>query len=367
MEELLKKAKINDSKLNSLVVRIVSKELSNLAEPCYYPELKKYYYELLYICQLKETDIKAFVKGFWAGMPQAKWHLQTDNVAMFYLFLTWYMLKTKNKTGYFAMSAFIGIRYYTNQMHRQIKTCNPRVFKLTLERLSKTHLFSREKTVSNAIIFLSKQIQKKWADGLLAQDKDIISKRWIQEYRGRLSQSIKKFAELYYRLHESGEGIRQPYEDGDGATLYKDIERTTIVVNETIKKITVYKHVDTKAINDARNISKISAALATSLAKSLTDTKYSDEIKIVLESFLLDVKSVKELCGHEYIAYVKKLMAIRRSNKPNFKFYVHVLLLLLLKDIRHTKKYESLTKQTQFLIDTYLAYYVTMVMRNIIC
>lgn len=366
MQELLDKSNINYSKLTRLIHKIISKELSNLVEPCYYPEIKKYYYELLYASGLTEKDVKEYTKRFWAGRPESKWFLHMDAITMFYIWLSWVYINQNNKVVYFSLISLIGLRNYTNLINKQIKTCNLAYFKLTLEHLSKTHLFSREKTISNAILYLSKEMQKKHTKGIKAIDKDQVAK-FITEYRHRISQSIKKFAELYYRIAEKGVGIKKPYEDEDGATKYADIKRTSIVVIETIKKITVYKYIDSKAINDARNITKISASLAALLAKTITNTKYSDEIKIVLDTFLKDATKVNLICGKEYIGYVRKLQAVRRSNKPNFKFYVHKLLLLLLKDMKYTKKYESLTKQTQFLVDTYLAYYVTMVMRNIIC
>ena len=72
MEQLLEISNIDYNRLKKKVHQITAFELSNLSEPCYYPSLKKYYYELLHISKLKEKDIKEFVKRFYAGTPAAK-------------------------------------------------------------------------------------------------------------------------------------------------------------------------------------------------------------------------------------------------------------------------------------------------------
>ena len=44
MQQLLDKVKINDSAFRSYITRIVAKNISAIAQPCYYPQLKKNYY-----------------------------------------------------------------------------------------------------------------------------------------------------------------------------------------------------------------------------------------------------------------------------------------------------------------------------------
>ena len=72
MEQLLAKANIKDAQLKSLISRVVAKNLSDLSEPCFYPELKKHYYEFLKLTGLTEKDIREFVKRRWKGRKEAK-------------------------------------------------------------------------------------------------------------------------------------------------------------------------------------------------------------------------------------------------------------------------------------------------------
>ena len=93
MEQLLAKAKVNDSQLKSLLTRVVAKNLSALSEPCYYPKVKKNYYEFLKLTGLTEKDVREFAKRRWKGRKEAKFGTQSNAVANFYVFLMQYFLK----------------------------------------------------------------------------------------------------------------------------------------------------------------------------------------------------------------------------------------------------------------------------------
>ena len=368
MQILLDKVKINLPSLRRLAHKITSQELSKLVEACYYPELKKYYYEFLNACHISEKDTKEFTKRFWQGRPESKWMLHNDPIVMFYIFISHIFLKEKDLLAYNSMMTLIGIRNYTNLMHKQMQYCNEKFFRLALERLTKTHLFSREKTIPNAIHFLSKEMQKKYTKSITAGSKDDIAK-FITEYRHRISQSVKTFAEIYYKTSKEGASIKEPYEGDEDTEQFQQLERNTVVVDRIVKKIAIYKEIDKKAMNDARSLTKISSSLATLVVNEVTNIKYSENIRLILELFLKDLKSTKSLCGPQYIQYVRSLMATRRmtDERITFKQQINELLLKILSELKYIDKYEKLTRQTQFLVNLYLAYYITMVMKNTIC
>ena len=58
MDQLLAKAKINDARLKSHLVKVIGRHLGSLSEPCYYPKLKKHYYEFLKMMNLTEKRYK---------------------------------------------------------------------------------------------------------------------------------------------------------------------------------------------------------------------------------------------------------------------------------------------------------------------
>ena len=262
MEILLEKSNINLTKLKKLLHKITAKELSSLSEPCYYPSLKKYYYELLYVCKLKEKDITEYVKRFYHGKPAAKWKLHKDPISNFYIFLMYTLNKSRQVSAYKSMLILYAIRNYTNLIHKQMKFCIPDVFKYTLENLAKTHLFTREKTIPGALFFIANEMDKRFGSKIKMGDVDGIA-AFITECRTRISQSIKSFAEIYYKAAEDGSAIKNPIE-GDEEVRYQQLEKSSRVINDVVKSITVYKIVDSKAINDARSLTKVRASLATS-------------------------------------------------------------------------------------------------------
>lgn len=370
MQELLAKANIKDSQLKSFISRVVAQNLSSLAEPCYYPELKKHYYELLKLVGITEKELKDFVKQRWAGKKEAKFSTNTDKFANLLVFLLQYYLSKRDTQGYNYVMVLYIIRHYANLMHKHFKFCNADAFKYALETLTKTHLFAREKTISNALFYMAKEMTRRWTNALQKNDLDNIG-MFMREARHRVSQSIKSFAQTYYKVSKEGVGIRSeeptPEEDENGYQT-QTAAKTMKLVDDVTKKITIYRYSDRKAQEEARKISKINASIATQIISKLNNTKYSDQIRLVLKLYVKDITDVKQLCGKDYEKYVRELMSLKRTRqKVYFKQQINVLLLNLLKDFKYTQKYQKLTPQTQFLINLFLAYYLTMLIRNSVC
>lgn len=366
MQTLIDQSTIDLNKLKKIVHKIAATELSSLTEPCYYPSLKKYYYELLHVCKLKEKDLTQYVRRFYKGKPAAKWKLHRDPISNFYIFLMYILAKNRQVLAYDSMMILYLIRNYTNLIHKQLKFCNDDTFKYALENLAKTHLFAREKTIPGSLFYLSKEMTKRFGKPIKSGDVDGIT-AFITECRTRISQSIKSFAEIYYKANKDGSSMRNPNED-DESTQYQQLEKSSRVINDVVKSMTVYKIIDSKAINDARSITKIRASLATSISQGLTNIKYVDNIRLILELFVKELSQVGQLCGDEFFNNVRILMSIKRTKTlVYFKQQVNILIREIIKDIDFDKKYNKLTNQTQSLISLYLAYYITLSMRNLIC
>lgn len=367
MKILLDKAKINYPQVQKFAHKTSADELMKLSEPCYYPAHQKYYFQFLHYYGLTQNDTREFPKRFWSGRPGIT-RIHKDPIRMFYVFVLHTLLTDKTKRGaYPSIMLLIGIREYSNLMYKMIKYCNEDLFRYALEHLAKTHLFSREKTIGNSLYYLSKEMVKRFTTGIQEGDKDQISK-FIQEYRSRISQSIKSFATVYYKAAKEGTKIKVEIGAEEDQYQYDAQDRSERVIDEIVKKITVYKEFDKKAMLDAKKLTKISTSLATQLSVKLRDTKYTDNIRTCLKLFIKDLKSVTSICGKGYYPYVKKLMGIKRTReRVYFKQQVHELLMLILKDIKYSQQYDSLTNQTKFSINSYLAYYLTMILRNTIC
>ena len=371
MKELTSKLKMNESRMKRIVVNVISSNLSSLATPCFYPELKKHLYEFLRMSGLTEKDIKEFTKRRWKGRKESKFRAQSDPIANYYVFLIQYFLKKRDKNGYKHFMIFYLIRHYANLMRKYFKYCNDETFKYALEILTRTHLFAREKTIPNALFFMSDEMIRRYTKALQKNDLDGISK-FMQESRNRVEQSLRSFASTYYKTAEAGTGLKTEEipDDDENENSYKDVTRETgtRLIDDMVRKITVYRYIDHKGLEESRRLAKVNAALATQIVSKLNDTKYVDNLRITLRLFVKDLKDAKSLCGKDYYPYVRKLMSVKRTRSQiYFKQQIGLLLSDVLKKVGYSKKYNNLTSQTQFLINLFLAYYVTMILRNSVC
>ena len=268
------------------------------------------------------------------------------------------------------MMMFYIIRHYDSLMRKTFKYCNDDTFKYALEVLTKTHLFAREKTISNALMYIASEMVRRWSRGLRSGDLDTISK-FMQDSRTRVAQSMRSFAKTYYKAAEEGAGLKSEKEPSEEENVYQiqAADKGTKLADNITKKITTYRFTDTRAQEEARNLAKINSSLATQIVSKLNNIKHSDSLRTIYKLFLKDLRGGAEsLCGKKYESYVRQLMSIKRTKmKIYFKQQVNVLLMNLLDEIGHKSKYGKLTSQTQFLINLYLAYYLTMVLRNTVC
>jgi hypothetical protein len=369
MNNLLQIANIQDTKLKTYMSKIVGEHISKLSSPCYFPPYEKEYHEILHLVGLTEYDIKTFVKQFY---PQrlAKDYILKDSQVNLLMLIMHYCLLKKNEITFLHTMIYLGIRFYSNILKRHLpKYCDPDVFKYTLDNLNKTHLFSREKTIANAIFYLAKEGRRRYVDDLIKFDDPERISKFVYEYRHKLSQSTKSFANLYYKLSEEGKGFKQPFEGEQGELQTPELlERGQRIVEHITQKITVYKHLDNKALENAKSLTRVSSDLANVIVKELTDLRYGANIKLILELFIRDLKRIEQLCKSDFFDYLRSLMGIRRTNAPvYFKQQVILLLEEIIKNTGHKKVFSKLTPQTKFQTSLFLAYYISMYVRNTVC
>lgn len=369
MEELLKKANINQTRARQILVRASAENLSGLSEPCFKPELKKHYYELLRLSNLTEKDIREFTKERWKGRKEAKFLIQSEPIANFYIFLMYYFLKKRDMIGFRSTMLFYVIRHYRALLEKYLpKYCDPETFKYALDIMTRTHLFVREKTIGNAMYHIANEMIRRYQKYILEDDLDMISK-FMQECRHRVEQSVKSFASAYYRAAKEGEKIKtQPESSEEEGKIVQVIKKESKPIIDTVKRITIYKQIDKDAQEEARRITKVNHTLATKITGALADTNYTDNIKLILNLFVKDMKDVKQLCGKDFYQYVKSLMSVKRTTTQiYFKQQINILIEDVLKKIRLKKQYDKFTPQTKFLINSFLAYYLTISLKNSVC
>jgi hypothetical protein len=371
MDEILKNIPTDLTQLRRYIVGKAAAELSALSTPCYYPKTKKFPYDILHVLKITEKDFKEFIKRNNKGTKAEKWLLPNDLGTVLLIFVMYLFLKKKDRAAYSATIIYFLIVQYSRLMHKQIKYCYEDTFKYTLDNLTRTHLFSREKTIPNSLFYLSNALQSSFTKDIASWDKERIF-IFMSEARSRISQSIKSFAESYYKNRKEGIAIKtQSEETEDNDTniyQYKVLQRGQRVVDEVTKKITIYKTVDKKAFEDAKQISKAKTSISTLICNEVANEKYFNQVKILLQLFVKGLTDVKMVCGNEYYDYIKKLMALKRTTAQiYFKAQVNILLQEILKNLKLLEVYKKYTSQTQFIISSFLAFYITSIFRNTIC
>lgn len=367
MDNLLEKSSIDERKLHRFIKTISTQELSNLSEPCYYPQLRKYKSELLRMIDLKEKDFKEFPKRFYKGTKWEKFQLHNDDYSNLLLFIMYYFLKNNNSNGFSSTMLLYNIRQYSNVLHRSLKYCNVEVFKYALDNLSNNHLFKRERTIGNAIYYLSKHYVKFYEKSILNKNVDNIGK-FIQESRHRINQSIKSFATIYYDAHEKHEAYKKPQEF-DGEEIEVPIERGITLIDKFVKRIIVYRQLDKKTFEESLKLSTVKKdKLIEDILKELSNNKYNENLKMIYRILLNRMKDLDIICSDKFNDEVKRLMTLKRSKgKVYFKQQINVLLIELLKSTKNYSKYQKMNKRNQFFLNLFFAYYLSLSFRNYIC
>jgi DNA replication initiation complex subunit (GINS family) len=279
-------------------------------------------------------------------------------------------LKRKKKDAYEATLLYYMVRQYGHLIHRQIPYCNTEIFTYALENLTKTHLFAREKTIGNSILHLTREAAKRFTKDILNWNREKLED-FVLISRHRIAQSVKNFAKHYYRAHSQGTRIKtaiEPTGEEEGMNQLITLEKGKKVIDDTVKKLTVYKSLDRKAYEESKRLTKIKRSIADMIMRSVHQLKYEGNIKTILQLFVKDTTKASQICGKDYYLYVRKLMALKRTrSKIYFKQQVHILLKKILEENNFIKEYNSYTSQTQFIINSFLGYYLTMTLRNLIC
>lgn len=369
MRELLEQSSIQQERLSRFISQITADHLSRLSEPCYIPVYIKDYNELLKLTGLTEKELKDYIKSFYPKKLASEFILRDPHNNLL-LFIMYYYLRKRNQVMFTYTMVYLGIKFYTNVYKNFFPTyCNPEIFKYTLDNLNKTHLIAREKTISNFIFYLAKEMIKQHQKDLTDfSDPDKISK-FLYKYRHRINQTMRSFANLYYKFEKEGKSYKSPYESEQGEYVTPQaVERGQRIIEVITQKITIYKQVDNKAYDDAKKLTDTSSSLSRRIVSELSNLKHSDKIKTILDLFIRGIRSTNQLCGKDFYEYVRSLMAIKRtSQEVYFKQQIVELLEEILKDIGEFKTFSRLTPPTRFQSALFLSYYITIYTRNTVC
>lgn len=343
-----------EKNVHKYLANIIGKELAGISTSCYMPKFVKYKQDLEHRSNINRTKIKEFKKQFEA--TYSKFVVFNDETTMILIMLTLYFArKNRMETSKFAY-LLLSIKFYSSLLHISFpKFCSDRLWLLALSSISPKHLFREKNGIANALIYLVNEVYKK--NFIKIQSSDITDfeiVRLVFEIRGRLSQSIKSFAEVYYALQKNSnkEVFGKDKIDAD--------QGLNILAEKVSMSICTYEQIDSKSLELAISKSGIRREIAESLIEELSNVDYMEQIKFII-ILMGKISQIKYICKES-----GRLALIRRidNGSPVGKYIVREEMLNMFYSTEMGFRLKGMNK-SQLII--FFSHYLTKYIQNRIC
>jgi hypothetical protein len=372
-DTLDQKIKINPQVLYRLFARESAKHINGLSEPCYKIDTKTFEKNLYRtLGNIKPTDLRAVAKETFKDHRNAKHSQVSSEPFTFLLMYLYYKFAKANKKQMAETILLYSLLKHHGSEARKFmpKFCNAEVFQYTLNDITPVHLYRVHKTIANALIYLTKDLHKKYFEPMKRWDADPIYHLTTYS-RNRIKQSMKSFAQAYYRNSDEGKGIYKQQEAGEDGENKNMFQVTTgdagkqAAIEKFVKSMFVYKNYDRKAFDEAKKVSRVKPNIASPLLNEIHDKSSEEHIKIILTSFLKEVVDTKGLCN-DSVKIVKKLMMVRNF-KDTFVFKNLITnFTSSIIDKANPPTREIPTRDRNY-VEQFVAQYIVLSFRNLFC
>jgi hypothetical protein len=351
----------NYKELHDYILNSTTKELGELVTDCYYPKIASIYRELLHRTKADEKELIKYSKQKYNN---PKWKLLHDPFTTLAIILIKISLEQKDYISALSVFNLMSIRTYTNTMHTFIKYCNSTYFKSALNMLAKSHLFNLKHTIPSSIIYLSNQLFQKYKTDIEIDNIPQIIKM-VMEIRTRFFQSVRSFAEKYYKVSKDGEGLIKSEEEKDYVQSYeKDLQK---IISDTARNITVYGHIDSEVLDLTQKLTKFNKDLSSKYIYALNNPSFTNSIIDALYLLLKPMNDFSIMQKSDYLDYIKNLMSVKVSKQPvYFKKIITEIHNNIISKLKLEKWYNNLSVQSQALSRSFIAYYLALYIKNFI-
>lgn len=358
---------LNLKELHTYILTKVSIEFNELVKDCYYPKIAVLFKELLHRTQSTEKGLIEYSKNKYKFIPfSSKFKLLHDPYTTLLILIMQEFLKQKDVAGAETTFHLMTLRYYTNLLYRYTTSqgknlCVPEYFRGAFSQLSKNHIFNRQKTISNSIIYFSRTLFTKYKTDVQA-DRSLMIFKMIHELRSRLNQSIQSFFHKYYEIAKNKGVISQEEEKQWDPTHETQIKE---FIDRISKDICIYKKIDHGAIKHSVEVTKFNKRLADDYAKELSVPNYIDNINVALFLLLKEIKDTNVIKENQFLDYVKKLMSVKTSKQPiYFKKIITSIHDSVIIQLNLTQWYDHLSLQSKAISRNFVAYYLAFYLRG---
>ncbi len=358
-------ATIDSQKLHQYILNKVHEELVNLIEPCYYPKVTAYYNTILHMCNTDEQKIIDYGKAKY-NRPNFQILNQPYNILLINIVQDF--INRRDLAGAEAAFHMLALKQYMNLLYKYTtkkgsnkRLCIPELFQEALENISKNHLINRHKTISNMIVYLSREVFRRYMRALQQDVSDQIV-AMLMQLRTRINQSVKSLFRQYYAIAEKRSqntvGEEKDYDQSHETKLKAYSERMA-------RDICVYSNIKHSAIDKANQILKFNKRLSEVYIKELSTIKYKQNITMAFYLLMKPLKDLNVIKGPQYVAYIKQLMAIKVTKNPiYFKKTISEIHDEIIKNLNLAQWYNKLTVQSKALSRNFIAYYLAFYLQD---
>jgi len=349
--------KQNDREIERLLSKMIATELTNMTRPCYYPKFTSYKKDLYAYLKITDADIKDFYRQF---RPQyGKFKIIKDHTTLLLVICVIHFTRTKKEKLATMLYELLAIKFYGSFLMKVMgKFCREDLWPQAVESLSVKHLYKRHNGIPGAISYIADLEYKKHKESFKrTRINDYELLQALQILRTRIAQSIKSFAEAYYRLYNSKETGIVSRDDRESES---EQEREKLIADEISNRITTYKQMDSVAFQRASMISGLRRDLCVEIVRSISTIEKKEELKFIL-ILMGRIQPLKNVCiENKRMGFIRKLLA------PTTKVGTHVYKDAV-KDFMNNLGIYSVKTADPASLQLFFNNYITLFLKHRIC
>jgi len=313
----------------------------------------------------KEKELLKYSTDKYKGISYRLLH---DPYTTLLILITQEFLRNKDLAAAEATFHLFALKYYTNRLYihttpKRSKShiCQPDVFQSAFDRLSRNHMFSKQRTVPNSIMYYSRAVFKRHLDDLITDNAEGLHKM-IYSLRTRIAQSVRSFFNKYYEIDEEKKQTKSK-EDVD----YDQAHETKLrnFINKITNDMCVYGKIDSGAIDVASRLVKFNKKLSQEYIKDLSRPEFSEQVETVLYLLLKDVNDISVIQSTKFLDHIQKLMSIKVTKQQvYFKKTITDIHNKIISRLKLEKWYNNLSIQSKSISRNFIAYYISFFIRN---
>jgi len=352
----------NESELYKYITSIVGNELANISETCYMPKLTKYRKQLDDKLQTNSADINNFLMQISPKLRKFDVFREAYTITLL-MSVIYYSRQHKHDLA-LLMYKLLAIKFYSSRIHKHLKRfCREDLWSKAMEGLSIKHLFKQKLGIANTINYLTEAEYNKY--------KILFNKKVIDDHhaylavitlRTRIAQSVRSFAQSYYRLYaDKDKGISTAGGSGQTEGSGEEQSDKNRQISEQMSILmTTYGQIDSEALNRSALLSGLRKEFCVNLIREIAKQEFRDKIKFVI-LLMSKVQNLSTVCIEN-----KRLLFIRKILAPTTKVGNYVVRDVIKEMVMDTGSHSVKASDISNVV-LFISNYLTIFMRNRIC